>query len=292
MTRSRIGPARIGPIETIGFDGPMTITSAAAMASTTASVGRLSPLNRTSRTSGPWRRWTKYSWKSIQPSSIRTCGPDRLVGHRQDPGRDAEGGLERQHRLGQRPALADPCRARDVRREVAIAEPEPVLLAVLGQCLHHGPGLAALPPASIVVEAARQHVQQGVVIGHDEEAMPFRVVAGIDHDGQVAVGEDRLEPVGQFRAAGPAGQGHDLHRVPSPVEELADLGHPVDRLAVVRRRHPDDDGLEAQLGVRPYRVGHLGRGSEQRPALPMSSSPLCASSAPSTRLGLRPARRG
>ena len=34
-----IGPARIGPIETIGFDGPMTITSAAAMASTTA-VGR------------------------------------------------------------------------------------------------------------------------------------------------------------------------------------------------------------------------------------------------------------
>src|SRR5829696_5307123 len=49
----------------------------------------------------------------------------------------------------------------------------------------------------------------------------------------------------------------------SSVEEHADLGHPVDRLAVVRCRHPDDEGLEAKTDIRPERVGHLGRGAEE-----------------------------
>src|SRR6187549_3170548 len=51
--------------------------------------------------------------------------------------------------------------------------------------------------------------------------------------------------------------------MPSRVEELADLGHPVDGLAVVRCRHPDDEGLEAELHVRAQSVGHLGRGAEE-----------------------------
>src|SRR6186713_2301308 len=49
----------------------------------------------------------------------------------------------------------------------------------------------------------------------------------------------------------------------SRVEELADLGHAVDGLAVVRTRHPDDEGLEAELDVRMQSVGHLGRGPEE-----------------------------
>src|SRR4029079_16481002 len=49
----------------------------------------------------------------------------------------------------------------------------------------------------------------------------------------------------------------------SRVEELADFGHPVHGLEVVRRRHPDDECLEAELNVRMQSVGHFGRGPEQ-----------------------------
>ena len=55
------GTARIGPIETIGFDGAMTITRAASSAAATSPVGRAAsiPAKRTSRTSGAWRSRTK-----------------------------------------------------------------------------------------------------------------------------------------------------------------------------------------------------------------------------------------
>ncbi len=55
------GTARIGPTETIGLDGAMTITAAASSAATTSGVGRAPsiPTNRTSRTSGAWRSRTK-----------------------------------------------------------------------------------------------------------------------------------------------------------------------------------------------------------------------------------------
>src|SRR4051794_20609546 len=50
----------------------------------------------------------------------------------------------------------------------------------------------------------------------------------------------------------------------SRVEEFGDPWHAVDGLAVVRRGHPHDDGLEAEGGVIPDRVGHLGRAPEER----------------------------
>ena len=153
------------------------------------------PSNRTSRTSGAWRRWTKYSWNSSQPSSVRTSVRTGLVGHRQDRRRDPERCLERPHDLGQRRALAEPCRPRDVRREVAVAEPEPVLLAVLGQAVHHGPGLAGDGPSPARQSKPGEHVHDRVVVGHHEQAVPLGVVAGVDDDRQVARGEDGLEPV-------------------------------------------------------------------------------------------------
>ena len=51
------GSSRVGPMLTIGFDGPMTTSSAVAIASMTARVARApSPSNRTPRTTGSWRR--------------------------------------------------------------------------------------------------------------------------------------------------------------------------------------------------------------------------------------------
>ena len=68
------GTARIGPSETMGFEGAMTMTSASPIAARTSAVGRAAsrPAWRTSCTSGAWRRCTKYSWKSSQPSSVRS----------------------------------------------------------------------------------------------------------------------------------------------------------------------------------------------------------------------------
>ena len=60
------------------------------VASTTASVGRFSPPNRTSRTSGPLAPMDEVLLE-VDPALVDAdLGPDRLVGHRQDPGRDAE----------------------------------------------------------------------------------------------------------------------------------------------------------------------------------------------------------
>ena len=50
------GTARIGPIETIGFEGAMRMARASARAARTSGVGRAAsiPLKRTSRTVGSW----------------------------------------------------------------------------------------------------------------------------------------------------------------------------------------------------------------------------------------------
>ena len=127
--------------------------------------------------------------------------------------RDAEGHLERGDGVGQSAALADPCRPGDVRREVAVAESEPGRFAVLGESVHHRPRLVDQAPAALVIEAIGEHVHDGVVVGHHEQAVPLGVVAGVDDDRQVAGGEGRLEAVGELRATRPTGKGHDPHAV-------------------------------------------------------------------------------
>ena len=164
----------------------MTITSAASIAATTcrrrAEIAREPDLANV----GPLAQMDEVLLE-LEPALVGPdLGSDRAVGHRQDPCRDPERVLERPHDLGQAASLADPCRPRDVRREVSIAEPEPVLLAVLGQAVHHGPGLVDVAPAALEVEPPGQHVHDRVVIGHHEQAVPLGVVAGVDDDRQIA----------------------------------------------------------------------------------------------------------
>ena len=68
------GTARIGPIETNGFDGQRTIASAVSRAAATSGLGRAAsiPAKATSSTSGAWWSRTKYSWNASQPSGVRT----------------------------------------------------------------------------------------------------------------------------------------------------------------------------------------------------------------------------
>ena len=209
----------------------------------------------------------------VEPAVVGPhLGPDRLVGHRQDRGPDAECALEREHDRGQGTALADPCRARDMGREVLVPEPEPGLLPVPRQLVHHGPGLVGLAPAALEVEPLGQHVHDRVVVGHHQQAVALGVVAGVDDDGQVARWQDRLEAVGQFRAAGPAGECHDPHgghasrsSRTSAMRSIVtrSYGAGIRTMTVVK----------PSLEIRPYRVGHLGRSSRGGD----SSSPPCVS---------------
>ena len=63
-----------------------------------------------------------------------------------------------------------------------------------------------MPQPRSKIEPAAEHVQDRVVIGHDEQPVALHVVAGVDDDGQVTGRQDRLEALGELRPAGPTGQ--------------------------------------------------------------------------------------
>ena len=142
--------ARIGPTETIGFDGAMTTRSACADARpSTSRVARAfsMPRNRTSRTSGSWSAGDEVVLE-VEPAVVGPdLGPDRCVGHRQDRRRDAEGSLQRATDVGQPLTAPQPRGPGDVRRQVAVAEPEPRLLAVPLEHLGRGERLALRGPS-------------------------------------------------------------------------------------------------------------------------------------------------
>ena len=107
------------------------------------------PRNRTSRTSGSWWRRDEVVLE-LEPAVVGPdLGPDRVVGHRQDRRRDAERSLEPAADVGQ---AGSPPRSRavrdDVRREVAVTEPEPRLLAVSLEHRSGGERLALDAPAA------------------------------------------------------------------------------------------------------------------------------------------------
>ena len=131
--RARPGSARS---TRSGSTAPMTIDVGGLRAPPRPrpSAGRRSiPAKRTSRTSGAWCRWTKYSWKSSQPSSVRTwvrTGSSVIGRIASGTPRAAWSSSTASVSVAAGP---QPRAARDVRREVAVAEPEPGLLAVLAR---------------------------------------------------------------------------------------------------------------------------------------------------------------
>src|SRR3954464_12238591 len=85
----------------------------------------------------------------VEPASLpgAQAGPDRVVGHRQQPRPDAEPAAEILDDGRQATAGIKAAGGRDMRREIAVAEPEPGLAAKRFERLHKGPGLAGAPPA-------------------------------------------------------------------------------------------------------------------------------------------------
>ena len=105
-------------------------------------------------------------------------------------------------RLGQPRALAEPPRALEADREVAVAEVEPDVLAERAQGVHHHEGVVAQAPAAIV-DAVGQPVEDEVGVGRDVAAVHLDVIAGVgDHDEIVAdLFEQSARQLGASRTA-------------------------------------------------------------------------------------------
>ena len=95
--------------------------------------------------------------------------------------------------------------------EVAVAELEPDVHAELAQAVHDREGVAAQPPSALV-DAVGEPEADEVGVGRDVGAVDVDVVAGV-RDHHELLGRDDVEHAArELRAAGPAGEHHDLGR--------------------------------------------------------------------------------
>ena len=208
-SRSRIaGTARIGPIETIGFDGAMTIASAALERGRTSGVASAAsmPSKRTSWTVGRLLAMDEVLLE-LEPAVVGPdLGPHRLVGHRQDRGRRCRGPAGARGDLGQPVAGAQPRRPHDVRREVPVAEPEPRLLAV---ALEHRAGRRSRRGCPSRAASSRPASVYMTVSWSGQTSRPWRSRSSPVLTTTVGSSPTAAwRPCGELRAADAAGQ-HD-----------------------------------------------------------------------------------
>ena len=101
-----------------------------------------------------------------------------------------------------------------MRREVAVAEAEPRLLAVALEHLRGRERLAREAPAPLAIVDAGERVHDRVVVRRDEQPVALDVVRRVDDDDEPAP-EVRLKPVRESRAADAAGEERRLEGVSS-----------------------------------------------------------------------------
>ena len=176
--------ARIGQTETYGLLGASRIRSASAIASSTPGAGRAasSPSKRTASTSSRCPRATNHSWNGNVPAGVSSqvrsrssvAGSSRAATPSAVASRavTAESGSPDAQRL---------C-SHEMEPEITVAEREPVLAAERADRLERLPGLAAPPPAALLVREAGERVEDRVEIRRDVEAEHLDVVADVaDH---------------------------------------------------------------------------------------------------------------
>jgi WhiB family redox-sensing transcriptional regulator len=139
-------------------------------------------------------------------------GLDPLVGHGQqsDAGLPAlgQGGRD----VGEGKAGVEHPGTDEVRRQVAVAETEPVgLRSVGGQLLLDRPPLVGASPAALLVDAAAEGVHHRVEVGADPQAVQRHVVAGVDHGGDRRAGHRGAHTAEKTSPTGPTGEHNYLH---------------------------------------------------------------------------------
>src|ERR1700751_3099397 len=96
-----------------------------------------------------------------------------------------------------------------MQREIAIAEPKPVLAAERTDAVHERPRLVTPAPAGDGIVDARENVGQRVDIRRDAQSKMLKIVAGVGDHEQFVGRQDSAQTERQFCAADPAGQRHD-----------------------------------------------------------------------------------
>ncbi len=91
-------------------------------------------------------------------------GRTGIFGHREDPGRHAEAAADLVAHRGEPDSFAEPDGAVQTGRQVPVPEPEPGLVAVGGQGIHHREAVALEAVTLLAVDPTRQCVGDDVEI--------------------------------------------------------------------------------------------------------------------------------
>src|ERR1041385_1195340 len=141
---------------------------------------------------------------------------DAVVRHRQQLRRETERGGKPRRRLRERRAFAQYARARDMAREVAVAELEPGFFAVLAEPFERRKRVAAHAPALFSVNAPRERVRDRVQVGRDVQPVQNDIVAGVADDRELFRRGFVRQALDQLRAAGASRENRELHRGAPP----------------------------------------------------------------------------
>src|SRR4051794_32460161 len=134
------------------------------------------------------------------------AGAPLVARHRQQPRTDAEPAAEIVRYRRQALAGVEAAGTLDMRREIAVAEPEPGLAAERFEGRHECPGLAVPPPAEFRIRLPRQRIEQRVEIGRDRQAEMLEIIAGIGDNGQHIRQQDAVQAERELGAPDAAGQ--------------------------------------------------------------------------------------
>src|SRR3954469_16058233 len=96
-----------------------------------------------------------------------------------------------------------------MQREIAIAEPKPVLAAERADGVHERPRLVTPAPAGDGIVETSENIGQRVDIGRDAKSKMLEIVAGVGDHKQFVGRQDATETERQFCAADPAGERND-----------------------------------------------------------------------------------
>ena len=178
----------------------------------TSGVGRAPrrPRNRTSCTVGLLVAVDEVLLE-LEPAVVgQDLGPDRLVGHRQDRGRDAErapGARGRRRSGGRRPEPGGPrrCASRGRGRRAGTTSPRRSARA----SPRRRTSRPRCPSPHSRLSMPGERVHDGVVVGHDEQPVALRSSPVLTTTRQAVAEVAPARPVGELRAADAAGERDD-----------------------------------------------------------------------------------